>query len=116
MNPDEMTSEETITFALRKAERNGFTVPKNWIILRNGNILKGQATRGTPYQMIIFSHEFAKAFWGEEILFIDPYGKYGYDGDCQTCLIKLPAWQYYLQQMVIEKNPLKYLKQFLTEG
>ena len=61
----------------------------------------------------IFSHAFAKAFWGEEITSIDPFGKYGFDGDCQTCLIRLPAWQYHLQQMVLEENPLEYLSKFL---
>jgi len=38
---------------------------------------------------IIFSHKFAKAFWGEE------------------------EWGYQLQQMVLEKEPLKYLEKFL---
>lgn len=37
----------------------------------------------------IFSHNFAKAFWGEK------------------------DWQYHLQQMVLEEEPLNYLKKFL---
>lgn len=44
------------------------------------------------YQGIVFSHQFAKAFWGE----------------------KDNEWQHHLQQMVIKAEPIKYLKQFIT--
>ena len=27
--------------------------------------------------------------------------------------ITLPAWRYHLQQMVLEENPIQYLKRFL---
>ena len=43
------------------------------------------------YFMIIFSHDFAKCFWGND----------------------LESWQYHLRQMVLEKEPLLYLKNFL---
>ena len=64
-------------------------------------------------EIIIFSHWFAKAFWGEEQIEIDPFSLDGYDGDCQTCLIKLPAWKWRLQQMILEEQRLKYLEKFL---
>ena len=76
----------------------------------------------------LFSHKFAKAFWGTKRwnLMID-FDDSGYtdednitgvrwydDEDMGTDgYISLPAWKYHLQQMVLEKNPLKYLEQFL---
>lgn len=41
-----------------------------------------------PVYMIIFQHSFAKAFWGED-------------------------WRYYLQQIVLKKEPIEYLSKFL---
>jgi hypothetical protein len=56
---------------------------------------------------IIFSRNFAKAFWE--------------DCDCSDQQVlsyedptrRLKHWQYHLQEMVIEKNPLSYIAQFL---
>lgn len=47
----------------------------------------------------LFSHDFAKAFWGEEI---ENYGES--DG---------VAWKINLQVMVLEENPIKYLEKFI---
>lgn len=52
---------------------------------------------------IIFHHDFAKAFWGEEILGKN-HPEFGRE---------IVAWQYHLQQMVLEPEPLKYLEKFL---
>ena len=65
---------------------------------------------GTFY-WIIFNHSFAKAFWGENKTFC------GCDttiiGEhCAECLVEY-TWQYHLQQMVLEENPLSYLERFL---
>lgn len=58
-----------------------------------------------PFE-IIFTHDFAKAFWGEDDL------KY-YLSDNHLETKTVPEWQYHLQQMVLEENPLKYLEKFL---
>lgn len=50
---------------------------------------------------IIFSHEFAKAFWGEE---------WPKDG---LRPINPPPRKFHLQHMGLEPEPLKYLEQFL---
>ena len=66
--------------------------------------------------MMIFSHSFAKAFWGEAYHQVEPKDLYStpwdlYDG---LQLYQYPkAWQYHLQQMVLEENPIKYLEKFL---
>ena len=70
----------------------------------------------------IFSHSFAKAFWG------NPRKKKCCAKDCDGGLIwgehycpncdgkaytQEENWQYHLQQMILEKKPLKYLERFL---
>ena len=77
--------------------------------------LKGELHSPNDYFPLIFSHSFAKAFWGEEEK--KWKGRMGYDLDKGTSkkikeIIK-QGWQYHLQQMVLEKEPLKYLEKFL---
>lgn len=50
----------------------------------------------------IFSHEFAKAFWGEED-----------SPDAEDSGV--PEWQYHLQQMVLEVHRISYLVPFLPK-
>lgn len=51
--------------------------------------------------IFIFSHEFAKAFWGEEVC------------EMECSVVETKKWKYHLQQMVLEEKPLKYLEKFL---
>jgi hypothetical protein len=67
----------------------------------------GHIVNLTAYE-IIFSHDFAKAFWGEEIV-RDTIWFDGVEADDRS----MPAWQYHLQEMVLWEEPLKYLEKFL---
>jgi len=58
-------------------------------------------------EAIIFSHDFAKAFWGEGKEEISSYTEDG------QVIISIQDWQSHLQQMVLERNPLKYLEQYI---
>ena len=67
----------------------------------------------------IFSHEFAKKFFGEKLLCDgcgDEYNK------CNGCCRadwggdEIKSWQYHLSKMVLEKEPLKYLEKFIKEN
>lgn len=85
----------------------------------NGNTVEIAVTFDEPYlnaqshlwfydciDQLIFSHDFAKAFWNgipEIGIATDEF---------QTQLGKL-GWQYHLQQMVLEEDPLSYLAKFL---
>jgi len=64
---------------------------------------------------IIFSCQFAEAFWGDEmeIVEIGDSGEQLYEVDNDVYM--LPAWQYHLQQMVIlpDDEKFKYLEKFL---
>ena len=58
---------------------------------------------------ILFDHDFAKAFFGKGVIRIN-------DGYCEGATETKKGWQYYLQQMVLKKEPLQYLKQFLKQA
>lgn len=68
--------------------------------------------------LLIFSHKCAKCFWGEDLI---QTGKIKCLGRFDKKFTQvyghefLPAWQYHLQQMVLEKEPLKYIAEFLDE-
>jgi len=80
-----MEPQRILDKAVEKANENGFNLTsssKNWCV------------------SIIFSHEFAKALFGEDLIY-----------DC--CGYQFPIWEHHLQQMVIEPDPLKYLEKFI---
>lgn len=57
---------------------------------------------------VIFNHDFAKAIWGEA--HIPPIALKSIVIEKKVGDIPfLPAWQYHLQQMVINEDPIKYL-------
>lgn len=63
------------------------------------------------YKVIIFHHKFAKAFWGEK----KKCECSGFGLQYQGCVCDsvVSGWQYHLQQMILEEEPLKYLEKFL---
>ena len=91
-----MTNEQILRKAISKAIKNGLEdIPENWEeVFDIPEFFKLSMWAG-----IIFSHDFAKAFWGEEII--------------PEYFIKMTQWQYHLQKMVLEKEPLKYIEKFL---
>lgn len=93
-------------------------------------IIKGRSHSFIDYERIIFSHSFAKAFFGEEKIcqdgmIYDEYLKYCIeecgmteeeakdDWELDEECVTLPLWQYHLQKIVLCKEPLKYLERFL---
>ena len=60
---------------------------------------------------LIFSHDFAKAFWGEEEIHncdIDDLG-----AKINMKVKRTKVWQFHLSKMVLEEEPLKYIEKFL---
>ena len=114
---------------LAMAIKNGYNfaekeeIKKVWLSNWNARILKVQTIymnaewneHTIPINDIIFSHDFAKAFWGTETIRDKenefPYLKADYDR-LKTC----ERWQYHLQQMVLEDDPIKYLERFTRGG
>lgn len=113
-----MTSEKILKKAVEKAVASGydfnlgdFTDPYKQVALSLHNY------------HIIFSHDFAKAFWQYTTERIDvpsstfetyksthPIARKGY-----TMTRKRGrSWKWHLQQMVLEADPIRYLEQFLS--
>ena len=65
----------------------------------------------------IFSHDFAKAFWGEEDWTQVGYTLFAHVESEQKNVMTQPkvlkAYEYHLQQMALAEEPLQYLAQFL---
>ncbi len=100
-----MTDAEILERAFKKVLDNGFTLVK----LSNF------------YNFIVFSHQFARAFWGEEAITLEYVM---IDRDCSSDVASIIyksfhwtgleyVWEYHLQQMAREENPLKYIEKFL---
>ena len=65
----------------------------------------------TPKWKFIFSHSFAKAFWGDGRICYKVGNLTNYQFD--KFVTAIPRWQHHLQTMVLEKEPLLYLSRFL---
>lgn len=107
-----MTDHEIIRKAVDKASKNGYTGWKSFVPAFPPLKVKSKrkleelfgATLLFHKEKIIYSHDFAKAFWGEK----GHVRKY-LDG------IKMEpiAWKYHLQEMVILEEPMEYLEKYL---
>lgn len=88
-------------------------------------------------EQLIFSHDFAKAFWKNDIRIT--YKKICLNVECGVVYTAVPKewevrhcylcnarlsrvegekchyWKHHLQEMVLEEDPIKYLQQFLDE-
>lgn len=108
----ELTNKEILQRAIEKAEENGWKKPA--IIMHEDTIDLWNPVDLEDDQVyvygIIFSHEFAKAFWGEGD---KSFGRRMLRiGDAYYPFYK-NGWRLHLQQMVLEEEPLKYLAMFL---
>ena len=103
-----MSKDPRLQAAVSKAEKNGFDLSTHkWEVGRS----------------IIFNHDFAKAIWGDkpicpECEVFDTRRSSYYSQDiCNGCgeLEEnfVIAYEHHLQKMVLEKDPLKYLEQFI---
>ena len=94
--------------AIEKAIKNGYAsgIRDDYMFKKDKAITQLILDTLTKYS-IIFSHNFAKAFFDENyyVEYIDDEGRWS-DSN-------LLNWQYHLQQMVLEENPIKYLEHFL---
>ena len=110
-----MTNEEILNKAIEMAVKNGYEVVMSdaisSVIAENKTSPTFEKELNGFSRIIIFSHEFAKAFWGEEENYYIR-GELTKDGQDWNDDLE-PAWQYHLQQMVLEKEPIKYLEKFI---
>jgi hypothetical protein len=126
-----MTRLELLTVIIGRARSNGFEF-RRWYTARMGVpwispqaalvLLDGQRR----YYSLIFSHEFAQAFWkaGSEITFDVPeqvFERAMPDGTRRTIRrqpfmrrsLRPNAWRYHLREMALAEEPLRYLRKYL---
>ena len=126
-----MTRNETLLMLLNQAHANGFEF-RRWYL---ANILPewtgaedavGLLAAESRFYALIFSHDFARAFWkkGAQMNFVVPgitYSRMNGKGQVVTIhrkaftrrTIKADAWKYHLRQMALSDDPICYLKRFL---
>lgn len=126
-----MTRNEMLHMLLSQAYANGFDF-RRWF---QTNIFPewpgaeeaiSLLTTGGRYYALVFSHDFARAFWqkGAQMNFIVPgatYSRMNGKGQVVTIkrkpftrrTIKADVWKYHLRQMSVSEDPLRYLKRFL---
>lgn len=126
-----MTHNEILRILVSQARRNGFEFRK-WFEARIQPEWTGAddafqlLCSGSRYYALLFSHEFAQAFWkqGEQISFVVPastYTRRGDDGSIVTVTrkpftrrtLKPDAWKYHLREMAAAGDPLLYIRRFL---
>lgn len=127
-----MTRLELLTIVVARARANGFEFRRwyttrlglPWISAEAALALLDQQRR---YYALVFSHEFANAFWraGEEITFSVPeqsYQRRNADGAIVTITRKpfqrrsarKNAWLYHLREMAGAEEPLRYLRRYVN--
>lgn len=125
-----MTDQEILTKAIEKAVEGGWTHGRTQLEIvkyLRGVVIEPkdeEASRedcdavqamlrhielGKQTTSTIFNHDFAKAFFLEGSKWINIANK----GDTGVCLSMQDSWKHHLQVMVLEEEPLQYLKKFL---
>lgn len=126
-----MTRSELLRIVVSQAKENGFAFRKwfqehiraEWPGMSEAVNLLGSEYR---YYALLFSHDFAKAFWnkGAQMTFIVPastYTRRNAQGEIITVerkaftrrTIKPNVWKYHLRQMAVSEDPLRYIRRFL---
>ncbi len=116
MKTETLTNEQILKQAIEKAVKKN--PDDTWrLYLTNVNNL----FVNDLYYKLIFSHDFAKAFWGRGDWWcaccerLEPW-EIEYKEKRSICKRRaetISIWTGHLQQMVLEKEPLKYLEKFL---
>lgn len=118
-----MNRKEVLTKALAISKRNGFDISEEFFTevpaetwLQDGLDL---------YFSLIFDHNFAKCFFGTELVQIEGCEKDAEEvslSENNTPIsslmanrknIMIPAWEFHLAQMVLSSDPLLYISKFI---
>lgn len=126
-----MTKAELLRIVVSQAKTNGFAFRKwfqehvhpEWPGTNEAVTLLCSESR---YYALLFSHEFARAFWnkGAQMTFVVPAASYtrrNSQGEIITVArkaftrrtIKPDVWKYHLRQMATAEDPLRYIRRFL---
>jgi len=102
MKKKKLTDKEVAIEALKRAKMYDARTEKELSFAFDVNV--GGEDKDGYIRQVFLSHKFAKKFWPEKHISYSSY---------HTPTQK--EWKYRLQVMVIEKNPLNYIKIFLED-
>ena len=106
-----MTNKEIFYSSILKAQENGYKS----LLGAEYSYTDSYAGEIAIYNQYIFSHDFCKAFFGDGKVY--PSGvDFGICfGACREDMEDkwIYRWEFHLQQMILEKEPLRYLEKFL---
>lgn len=117
---DKLTDSEVVKKSLEISVQNGMEDYKEKTIPRRGlgkgfmDVWVDSDNVMTPPEVIILSHGFCRAFWGEEPSDIVWIG-------CGVRVVSrddkppFPIWKFHLQQMILAENRVDYLREYLTD-
>jgi len=137
-----MNNEEIVYKIIKKAQKNGWYKDTEFkVIYYDGSIGSSIFLHATfdddghiekwqrDLETLIYQPYFARAFWGKEHWlygwnkkdstdvmhwgWFPPKTKFSSINDHAELVTGKEAWQYHLQQMVLEEDPIKYLEKFL---
>ena len=99
-----MKPEIILKRAIEKAVKNGWEKGKDYL---DYELFRAVMVSNECYT-IIFSHDFAKHFWGDKLIEVV---------DSPTCCYEEVAWRYHQHKMLDEiqegKDPILYLSKFI---
>ncbi len=108
-----MTKETILKKAIEKAVKNGWDKRLGDVVMAK---LRIDGVTTPNYYYFIFDHSFAKAFLNIKL---NPrhrspthHGRYA----CVVCREENERWKKFLKEMVLWKDPILYLKKFLTKN
>jgi len=105
-----MTNEQVLKKAIEKAVKNGFKYAP-YTTTDGIHPVFIEIPEISIYRHLIFSHEFAKAFWGEK-----EYTEQSEEMKKRKMIGGtrfVGNWRYHLSKMVLEEESLKYLEKFI---
>lgn len=106
-----MSDVEILEKAIKKAIKNGYSgITKDELNDSFINI-NGTITTDLIWQTVVYSHDFAKALWGEKEFKIFDLVDLTDNGKTKT--FKIKRYEYHLREMVISDNPIKYLEKHI---
>ena len=127
-----MTKKEILHLLVLQARANGFELRK-WYQAKierewtDSRTAMGTLASGHRYYALLFSHEFAQAFWrqGTQMQFVVPtqhFTRRNASGQLVTVTrkaytrrtLKPDAWKYHLREMAACEEPLRYIRRFLV--
>ena len=105
------TNQQILEKAIQKAIEGGWhDRNKELQRVRKLHLVDGDVIHA---EQLIFNHDFAKAPWGEKLVYDFPLRKldqYEIDGPYYN---KLPAYKAHLRAIVIADDPIKYLEEHM---